>query len=212
MDMKTFLNISTSIDGFVAGPNATLEQPLGEHGEELHDWVTRLESWRALHGLEGGESHPDDEVVRETHDRTGAFVMGRRMFSGGDSSWADDPNANGWWGDDPPFHGPVFVVTHHEREPLELSDTTFTFVDGVHEAIRQAREAAGEKDVQISGGAAVAQQALNAGLLDELQIHVAPMLLGSGVRLFERAEPRPIELTRVDHSPHVMHLTYSVKS
>ena len=208
--MTTFLNITTSLDGFVAGPNITLEQPLGEHGEDLHEWATRLESWRSLHGLEGGESGPDEELVRETHDRTGAFVMGRRMFSGGDGPWESDPKAKGWWGDDPPFNGPVFVVTHHERAPLELADTTFTFVDGVEDAIRQAHEAAGGKDVQISGGAAVAQQALDAGLLDELQIHVAPMLLGSGVRLFERVEPRPIELERVTHAPLVTHLTYAV--
>jgi dihydrofolate reductase len=132
------------------------------------------------------------------------------MFSGGEGSWEDDPNANGWWGDDPPFHSPVLVVTHHEREPLELADTTFVFVDGVEEAIRQARESSGGKDVQISGGAAVAQQALNAGLLDELQIHVAPVLLGSGVRLFERVDPRPIELVGVTHAPLATHLTYRV--
>lgn len=210
--MTTFLNITMSLDGYVAGPNQTLEQPLGEGGEELHEWATRLESWRSAHGLEGGESNPaDDVLMREALDRTGAFVMGRRMFSSGEGPWADDPKANGWWGDDPPFHRPVFVVTHHEREPLVLADTTFTFVDGVEEAVGQAREAAGGKDVQISGGAAVAQQALNAGLLDELQLHVAPMLLGDGVRLFDGAEPRPIELTSTVPSPLVTHLMYAVK-
>ena len=208
--MQTFLNITMSVDGFVAGRNPSLEQPLGEGGEQLHDWVVVLESWRDLHGLEGGESNVDAELVRETHDRTGAFVMGRRMFSGGAGAWDDDPKANGWWGDDPPFGGPVFVVTHHQREPLILGTTTFTFVDGVEDAIGQARDASGGKDVQVSGGASVAQQALDAGLLDELHIHVAPMLLGGGVRLFEQPGRRPIELAQVVGSPQVTHLQYRV--
>jgi dihydrofolate reductase len=209
--MPTILNISTSVDGFVAGPNQTLEQPLGEGGEQLHEWVVVLESWRKQHGLEGGETNADDEIVRQTHDRTGAFVMGRRMFSGGEGPWEDDPNAGGWWGDDPPFEASVFVVTHHPREPLTLGATTFSFVtEGIEEAIRQARDAAGDRDVQVSGGASVAEQALDAGLLDELLIHVAPLLLGAGVRLFERVDPRSIELVRVVGSPRVTHLAYRV--
>jgi dihydrofolate reductase len=209
--MQTFLNITMSVDGFVAGPNQTLEQPLGEGGEQLHEWIVGLESWREHHGLEGGETNVDDEIVRETHERTGAFVMGRRMFSGGEGPWEDDPNANGWWGDEPPFGAPVFVATHHVREPLELGATTFTFVtDGIEEAVRQARDAAGGRDVQVCGGASVAQQALNAGQLDELHVHVAPILLGSGVRLFERSVRRPIELRRATESPRVTHLVYAV--
>lgn len=206
--MQTFLNITMSVDGFVAGPNRTLEQPLGENGEELHQWILGLESWREQHGREGGKRNADDELVRALLERTGAFVMGRRMFSGGEGSWEDDPNANGWWGDDPPFDGPVFVVTHHEREPLTLGTTTFTFVDGIEEAVRQARDVAGGKDVQVSGGASVAQQALDAGLLDELHVHVAPVLLGAGVRLFDGPERRPIELVRSTGSPDVTHLEY----
>jgi dihydrofolate reductase len=210
--MQTILNITMSVDGFVAGPNQTLEQPLGEGGEQLHEWIIGLESWRKQHGLDGGEKNADAELVRDTQDRTGAFVMGRRMFSGGKGPWEDDPNANGWWGNEPPFGAPVFVLTHHEREPLTLGSTTFTFVtDGIEEAVRRAREAAGGRDVQVSGGANVAQQALDAGLLDELQIHVAPVLLGGGVRLLERVERRPIELTRVVGSPLVTHLTYAVR-
>jgi dihydrofolate reductase len=210
--MQTILNITMSVDGFVAGPNQTLEQPLGEGGEQLHEWIIGLESWRKQHGLDGGETNADAELVRDTQDRTGAFVMGRRMFSGGKGPWEDDPNANGWWGNEPPFGAPVFVLTHHEREPLTLGSTTFTFVtDGIEEAVRRAREAAGGRDVQVSGGANVAQQALDAGLLDELQIHVAPVLLGGGVRLLERVERRPIELTRVVGSPLVTHLTYAVR-
>jgi dihydrofolate reductase len=208
--MQTFLNITMSLDGFVAGPNQTLEEPLGEGGEQLHEWILGLESWRELHGHDGGETNADDELVRATHDRTAAFVMGRRMFSGGEGPWENDPNANGWWGDDPPFGGPVFVVTHHEREPLNLGTTTFTFLDGIDEAVRQARSAAGGKDVQISGGGSVAQQALDAGLLDELHIHVAPVLLGAGVRLFAGPERRPIELVRSVESPQVTHLAYRV--
>src|SRR5215204_5272300 len=191
---KLAVDISMSLDGFVAGPNPTFERPLGEGGEGLHEWVLPLASWRKPHGLPGGETNASTEVVEERLESSGAFVMGRRMFSGGDGPWEDDPNANGWWGDDPPFGAPVYVVTHHRREPLSLGATTFTFVDGIKEAIRQARDAAGGRDVQLSGGASVAQQALNAGLLDELDIHVAPRLLGGGVRLFEEAGPRAIEL------------------
>ena len=209
--MTTFLNITMSVDGFVAGPNASLEQPLGEGGEDLHEWVVVLSSWRAQHGLEGGEQDDDDDdLVRQIDGRTGAFVMGRRMFSNGSGPWEDDPKANGWWGDDPPFDRPVFVVTHHKREPLRLGRTTFTFVDGVEAAVARAREAAGEKDVQVAGGGNVAQQALDAGLLDELHIHVAPVLLGAGVRLFEAPQRRPVELVGVSGSPNVTHLEYRV--
>src|SRR5262245_15862407 len=112
---RFFLEISTSLDGFVAGPDITLEEPLGKGGENLHDWVTRLASWREQHGQEGGELGPDDELIRATSARPGAVVMGRKMFSGGSGPWADDPNSDAWWGDDPPFHMPVFVLTHHER-------------------------------------------------------------------------------------------------
>ena len=208
--MTTLLNITMSLDGFVAGPNQTLEEPLGEHGEDLHQWIIGLESWREQHGREGGERNADSELVSAMRDRTGAFVMGRRMFSGGEGSGEDDPNANSWRGDDPPFDGPVFVVTHHEREPLVRGTTTYTFVDGVEKAVGQVREAAGDKDVQVSGGANVAQQALDAGLLHELHIHIAPVLLGSGVRLFDQAELRPIELVRSVESPLVTHLVYRV--
>jgi dihydrofolate reductase len=208
--MATFLNITMSVDGFVAGPNASLDEPLGEGGEELHEWVVGLRSWREEHGLEGGEPGEDDEVVRRAVDRTGAYVMGRRMFSGGEGPWEDDPRRNGWWGDEPPFRKPVFVVTHHEREPLQLGATTFTFVPSVEDAVGQAKDAAGGQDVQVSGGGSVAQQALDAGLLDELHIHVAPVLLGGGVRLFEQPQRREIELVGVSGSPRVTHLEYRV--
>jgi dihydrofolate reductase len=209
------LDISMSLDGFIAGPNQTLEQPLGEGGEGLHEWAFRLASWREPHGLSGGETNvADDEVVAETIQATGAVVMGRRMFSGGKGPWADDPNTDAWWGDNPPFHVPVFVLTHHPRETvIKEGGTSFTFVtDGIEAALEQARAAAGDKDVSLAGGADVVQQYLNAALLDELQIHLAPVFLGGGVRLFDRLGPDPIELeaTRVIESPTVTHLRYRV--
>jgi dihydrofolate reductase len=208
-------DLSMSLDGYVAGPNQTLEEPLGRGGEGLHEWAMRLKAFRERHGMEGGESGgPDNEVVAEWQDRNGAVVMGRRMFSGGEGPWEDDPNADGWWGDDPPFHVPVFIVTHHPREPIEKGGgTSYTFVtDGLEAAVELARAAAGDKDVQLGGGASIVQQALKAGLLDELNVHLVPVLLGAGgVRLFDDLDPAELELTRVNESPHVTHLRYRVK-
>ena len=206
--MAVICDISVSLDGFVAGPNQTLEQPLGEGGEGLHEWVVRLKSWRERHGMEG--ARPDrTRVVEEGVERAGATIMGRRMFSSGSGPWEDDPKANGWWGDEPPFRHPVFVLTHHPREPLELQGTTFTFVtDGVEAALEQARSAAGNKDVHVAGGANVVQQYLGTGLLDELELHLVPVLLGGGVRLLDELEPTELELDRVVASPAVTHLRY----
>ena len=204
-------DLSMSLDGYVAGPNQTLEQPLGEGGERLHEWAFRLKSFRERHGMPGGESGPDDDIVKEWLDANGAVVMGRRMFSGGKGSWEDDPNADGWWGDDPPFHVPVFVLTHHPRDPVvKEGGTSFTFVtEGIEAALGQARAAAGGKDVQVGGGAELVQQYLNAGLLDELNIHLVPVLLGNGgVRLLDRLEPTELELTRVIGSDAITHLRY----
>ena len=212
---KFFVDISMSLDGFVAGPDITLEEPLGKGGERLHDWVVRLAGWREQHGLDGGETGPDDELVRAIPTRVGAVVMGRKMFSGGSGPWESDPNADAWWGDNPPFHTPVFVLTHHEREPAVMEGgTTFVFVtDGAESAFEQARAAAGEKDVQVSGGASVVQQALRAKVLDELNIHVAPILLGGGVSLFGDLGPDTpaLKLANVVESPHVTHLSYEVE-
>jgi dihydrofolate reductase len=208
-------DISMSLDGFVAGPNPSLEHGLGEGGEQLHEWAFRLESFRAPHGLPGGERGPDDDVVAETLRRTGAVVMGRRMFSGGEGPWEDDPNADGWWGDEPPFHGPVFVVTHHARETVEKrGGTTFTFVTaGIEAAVEQARAAAGGKDVHVPGGASVIQQCLNARLLEELQVHVVPVLLRGGTRLFDGLDvPVELEATRVICSPAVTHLRLAIRA
>jgi dihydrofolate reductase len=207
------LDISMSLDGYVAGPNQSLEAPLGEGGELLHEWVFPLRTWRELHGQEGGETGTDDEVVAERIAAAGAVVMGRRMFSGGEGPWESDPRADGWWGDDPPFRVPVFVLTHHPRETVvKEGGTTFAFVtDGIEPALEQAREAARDRDVALAGGASVAQQYLAAGLLDEIQVSVAPVLLGGGVRLFDdRDDPVRLEPTRILSSPRVTHLRFRV--
>jgi dihydrofolate reductase len=207
-------DISVSLDGFVAGPDATLQEPLGKDGEGLHEWVFGLESWRERHGLEGGETGPVADLVSETLAATGAVLMGRKMFSGGSGPWADDPNADAWWGDEPPFRVPVFVLTHHARERVEKrGGTSFTFVtDGIESALEQARAAAGDKDVNIAGGAEVIQQYLAAGLVDGFQLHVAPVLLGGGVRLFDSlgADLPKVEATRVVESPQATHVTYRI--
>jgi dihydrofolate reductase len=207
-------NISISLDGFVAGPNPSLEQPLGEGGELLHEWAFAATSWRESHGLEGGEKNADSDIIDESLRATGAVVMGRKMFSGGEGLWEDDPRADGWWGDDPPFHVPVFVLTHHARETKVMQGgTSFVFVtDGIEAALEQARAAAGDKDVHLAGGASVIQQYLKAGLLDELQIHLAPVLLGDGVALFDRLgiDATRLEASRVISSPSVTHLRFQV--
>jgi dihydrofolate reductase len=211
---KLTLDISMSLDGFIAGPNRTVEQPLGEGGEQLHEWILGLASWRERHGLSGGERNADDALVRESLDTAGAVLMGRRMFSGGEGPWEDDPIADGWWGDDPPFGVPVFVLTHHRRETMaKQGGTSFTFVtDGIEAALDQARTAAGDRDVAVAGGANVVQQTLKAGLLDELQIHLVPVFLAEGVRLFDQLgdEKPELEVTRAIHSPAVTHVSYRV--
>jgi dihydrofolate reductase len=209
-------HISISLDGFVAGPNQSEENPLGEGGERLHDWVVRLAVWREAHGMEGGEVTESSRVLEESLENVGAAVMGRNMFGPpGGGPWGDE-QWKGWWGDDPPYHYPVFVVTHHPREPLEMEGgTTFHFVtDGIERALDQAREAAGGKDVGLWGGGDVVGQYLAAGLLDELELSVAPVLLGDGARLFDNvadAEVR-LEQVRAVEAPGVTHLKYRVVS
>jgi dihydrofolate reductase len=204
------LDITMSLDGFIAGPNQTLEQPLGEGGEQLHRWLFRLAGFREQHGLSGGEVNADTEAYA-WQAGAGAVIMGRRMFSGGAGPWEDDPNADAWWGDEPPFHVPVFVLTSHPRERVvKQGGTSFTFVtDGIESALEQARAAAGEQPIQLSGGASVVQQYLRAGLLDELRIHLVPVLLGDGVRLFGDRGP-DLELLQVIDSEAATHLRYRV--
>jgi len=208
--MRTFADISVSLDGYVAGPAPSLEEPLGRGGEQLHGWAFRLAAWRRAHGIDGGEDGPEARWVEEIAERTGAYVMGRRMFSGGEGPWNDDSNSTGWWGDEPPFHAPVFVVTHHARPPLELTGTTFTFVDGVAPALAQARVAAGERDVQVSGGADVIRQAIELGQVDELQLHTAPVVLGGGTTLLDGVAPAALEIVETIATPQATHVRYRI--
>ncbi|HET8743030.1 MAG TPA: dihydrofolate reductase family protein [Gaiella sp.] len=213
---KLRCDISISLDGFVAGPNQSEENPLGEGGERLHEWVVPLAVWREAHGYEGGEVNESARVVDEARENIGAAVMGRNMFGPpGGGGWGDG-QWRGWWGDDPPYHYPVFVLTHHAREPVEMAGgTTFHFVtDGIASALEQARSAAGGNDVMLWGGADVVNQYLAAGLLDELELHVVPVLLGDGARLFDDlgdAEVR-FEQVRAVEAPGVTHLRYRVVS
>ena len=211
---KVRAHISTSLDGYVAGPNQTQEHPLGEGGEHLHDWLVELRSWREGAGMEGGVENVSDGVFGEAIANVGAEIMGRGKFGPASRGpWGDDP-WQGWWGDEPPFHKPVFVVTHQEREPLTLSDTTFTFVtDGIQSAMDQAKAAAGEKDVFVGGGADVINQYLATGLIDELELHVVPLLLGGGARLFAGlGQDLKLEPIRTVEAPGVTHLKYRVWS
>jgi len=207
---KLRFNISMSLDGFIAGPNQSKENPLGEGGMQLHEWAFALAAWREPHGREGGEVNASTEVVEQSLANVGATLMGRNMF-GGEGPWGEQP-WDGWWGDDPPFHMPVFILTHHAREPVEKhGGTTFNFVtDGIESALQQAQAAAGGKDVHLGGGADIAQQYFKAGLIDELQIHLVPVLLGAGTRLFDNLGSAlgALECLRVVEAPGVTHLTY----
>jgi len=202
---------SMSLDGFVAGPGQSPQHPLGLGGERLHVWMRELAVWRQEAGLEVGIVNASTAVFEAGDENIGAIVMGRNMFGGGPGPWRDPP-WNGWWGDDPPFHMPVFVLTHHPRLPLEcLGGTTFTFVTGGPEAaLDLARKASGGSDVAVSGGAGVARQLLRAGLVDELTIHLVPALLGDGVRLFDGdgIASLSLEQVRAIEAPGVTHLTY----
>jgi dihydrofolate reductase len=210
---KLSVDISMSVDGFIAGPNPSEEEPLGEGGTQLHEWAFKLATWRKPHGLEGGEVNASTEVLEESLDNIGATVMGRNMFGGGPGPWGENP-WDGWWGEDPPFRTPVFVLTHHEREPLEKQGgTTFTFVtNGIASALEQAKEAAGGKDVSLGGGAKVIQQYLAAGLVDEIQLNVVSIVLGDGTRLFDNIAGADVKLepVRVVDTPDVTHLKYRV--
>jgi dihydrofolate reductase len=198
------VEMSMSLDGFIAGPNDSPAQGLGEGGERLHEWLLNLASFRERHGGSGGEASVASDVLDEAFRNTGAIVIGRRMFDLAEEAW----------GPNPPFHMPVFVVTHRGRAPLvKEGGTTFNFVtDGAESALRQAQAAAGDKDVSVGGGANIIQQYVHARLLDELNLHLVPVLLGAGTRLFQPFEGGPIELeyTRVLETPGVTHLRYRV--
>jgi dihydrofolate reductase len=210
---KLRLKISMSLDGFIAGPDQSVDNPLGIGGMRLHEWVFPLAVWRAMHGMEGGEINESTPVVKESLLNIGATVMGRNMFGGHPGPWDAEKPWNGWWGANPPFHHPVFVLTRYEREPLELEGgTTFTFVtDGIESALAQARQAAGGQDVSLAGGARAAQQYLAAGLVDEMEINLVPTLLGSGERLFDSIgdDLYGLELVRTVAAPKVTHLKFA---
>jgi dihydrofolate reductase len=201
---KVTFDMSMSLDGFIAGPDDNREQALGKGGERLHEWLYDLAGFQERHGRAGGERSRDSEILEEAFANVGATVMGRRMFDLGEKPW----------GDDPPFRVPVFVVTHREREALpKEGGTSFTFVtDGVESAVEQAKDAAGDKDVSVAGGANVIQRCLAAGLIDEFQVHISPVLLGAGRRLFAEDGTATVELERmrVVDSPGVTHLRFRV--
>ena len=207
---ETRCQISISLDGFVAGPNQSEKDPLGEGGTRLHEWALATESWRRQHGHEGGERNADSDVVDSATEGIGAYVMGRNMFGGGPGSW--DEGWTGWWGEEPPFRVPVFVLTHHPRDPLEMKGgTTFTFVtDGIEAALERARDAAAGGDVSIAGGASAVNQYLAAGLLDELHLHIVPIVLGAGERLLEDVGDPKLEPVEVVASPAATHIRYRI--
>ena len=186
-------SFSISLDGYGAGRDQGVANPLGVGGEDLHDWVVSTRSWREKHGKADGTGGIDDEFAARNATNVGAWIMGRNMFGPVRGPWPDT-TWKGWWGDDPPFHGPVFVLTHHARAPLQMKgNTTFHFVTGgIREALDRARKAADGLDVQISGGANTIQQYLRAGLIDEMHIAIAPVLLGGGERLFEDVDMRTL--------------------
>jgi dihydrofolate reductase len=207
------MKISMSLDGFVAGPHQSVENPLGVGGMRLHEWAFALEAWRSAHGLEGGEVNESASIVNESIANIGATIMGRNMFGGHPGPWDPSKPWNGWWGHDPPFHHPVFVLTHHAREPLVLEGgTTFTFVtEGIEAALEQARRAAAGKDISLAGGASASQQYLVADLVDEMEISLVPILLGSGERLFDGVgdDLHGLELVRTIPAPGVTHLKFA---
>ena len=209
---KVRFQVAISLDGYIAGPEQSEANPLGIRGMELHQWMFDLEAWRKGMGQQGGEVNASTPVIEESRANLGAHVMGRNMFGGGPGPWREDRPWNGWWGDDPPFHKPVFVITHHPRQPLEMDGgTTFFFVtDGIESALSQARVAAGDLDVAIGGGASVLRQYLAAGLVDEFELHIAPTLLGGGERPLDDLGDIKLEQVRVIEAPGDAHVKHRV--
>ena len=207
--------ITMTLDGYIAGPNQSLENPLGEGGDRIHEWVYDLKTFKEMHGDPGGgETGVNDDVLREAFEDVGATIMGRNMFGGYPGGWDAENPWRGWWGENPPFHAPVYVLTHYERQPLVMEGgTTFFFVtDGIESALLQAKVAAGAKDVALGGGAKAFQQYFAAGLLDEIELHIVPLLLGGGERLFENVAGAKVTLepVRTIEGPGVTHIKYRV--
>ncbi len=207
-------HMSISLDGFTSGLNQRLDKPFGDNTDALNDWLFRLRSFQEMRGQAMGDTGPSDDVVRERLANVGATVMGRNMFGGGHGEW-NEPLWKGWWGDTPPFHGPVFVLTHYPRDPQPmLGGTTFYFVaEGPDVALSRARQAAGGKDVLIGGGATTVRQCLRAGAVDEFEIHLVPAFVGAGQRLFEGVDLTGLKLEQIrvvaDHD--VTHIKYRVR-
>ncbi|HTT13965.1 MAG TPA: dihydrofolate reductase family protein [Burkholderiaceae bacterium] len=201
---KVFFDVGVSLDGYLAGPNARPGNPLGDGGPGIHAWMFKTAAFREHLGMTGGETTRDDDVLRQVFERTGAYVLGRRMFAEGEVGWPETA----------PFRAPVFVLTHHAREPWPRpGGTTFFFVtEGIASALAQARAAAGAKDVRISGGAATIRQFVAAGLIDEFTLHVAPVILGGGVKLMDPLRPADLvaEQVEVIASPLATHIRYRV--
>ena len=174
-----------SLDGYGAGPRQSREDPLGVGGEELHEWLLGTRTFKGTHGGEGGDTGVDEDFAARSMAGLGAWIMGRNMFGPIRGPWPDDDSWRGWWGKNPPYHTPVFVLTHHARSPLEMEgDTVFHFVtDGIHAALERARDAAGDRDIRVGGGVSTVRQYLQAGLIDEMHLPVAPRLLGAGEHL-----------------------------
>ena len=198
-------NLSMSLDGYVAGPHQSVDEPLGVGGESLHEWIFETAGGRKYIGESGGDEGVDNDFFEHGFDNLGAWIMGRNMFGPIRGEWGDE-DWRGWWGPNPPYHCPVFVLTHHAHDPIEMEgDTTFVFVtDGIESAYDQAMRAASGKDVRLGGGAATVQQYLRAGLLDEMHVAVSPVLLGGGERLFDGVDLGAYEVEFVS-SPRVGH-------
>jgi dihydrofolate reductase len=204
---KVFVDVGMSLDGFIAGPNGGSKNPLGDDGLKIHNWMFKQKAFLRHLKMEGGETNNiDNDIIEETFNRIGANIIGKNMFIEGEASWPEDA----------PFHCPVFVLTHEKREPWQRpGKTTFYFTDeDIQVVLEKARKAAGKKDVRVSGGARTIQQYLNAGLVDEFVIHLAPILLGTGVRLFEHLDKTKFyfEIKNINHSKEVTHLFYVIKN
>ena len=193
---------SVSIDGFGAGPEQSLQDPLGKRGPELFQWYFPTQAFKAMHGGEGGTTGLDNDFAIRSMDGFGAFILGRNMFGPIRGDWPDDV-WKGWWGDNPPYHAPTFVLTHHARAPIEMQGgTTFYFVtDGIESALRQARAVAGAKDVKIGGGVSTVRQYLQAGAIDTLHFAVSPTVLGQGEAMFDGIDLRALGYRVTEHVP-----------
>ena len=202
-------SFAVSLDGYAAGPHQSLENPLGIRGPELFEWFFPTRTWKQMHGLEGGSTGVDDQWARHGMENVGAWILGRNMFGPVRGPWPDD-SWKGWWGEEPPYHVPTFVLTHHARKPIEMKGgTTFYFVtDGIHSALQRARDAAGDKDVRIGGGVATIHQFLRAKLIDELHLAFRPILMGAAENLFGGIDMTVLGYQCTQHAftEHAMHV------